>query len=79
MEGIIWAYLAPALGLAVLGVVLLAKLRRQAETSPREHHCDNCRTPISMRRVSLFGTFPILTIWVCPHCGLRKDSKGAIR
>jgi hypothetical protein len=52
-HGIISFYLAPTLSLVVLAAVLVGK-RRRVETNPSEHHCESCRTPISMRRISIF-------------------------
>jgi ribosomal protein L37AE/L43A len=73
MEGIICLFLALLVALVALGAVLAARL------PPRTNqvgHCPSCRTPISLRRVSLAKSHALLGEWECPHCRRRMDKKG---
>ena len=74
MEGIIWLFLALIVALVALGVVL-AGLRRP-RINQKSAHCASCRTPMSLRRVSIFESPTLRSQWLCPHCGNRMDKWG---
>lgn len=67
MVRMVWFYLIPVVGFAVIVVIAVRR-------GPGRVHCSNCITPISARRRSLFR-LPFGG-WVCPHCGTRMDSGG---
>jgi hypothetical protein len=71
MDGIIWLFLLQAVALIVLAVVLMSRRGRASGVDPNLGHCSSCRTPISMRRVSLAQSLMLRGAWVCPHCGTR--------
>jgi hypothetical protein len=73
MDGRIWFVLA--LVLIAVGSALAGVRRRRFAADQGSRHCPHCETPMSMRRVSIFSSFPTLSAWVCPHCGLRKHAK----
>jgi hypothetical protein len=73
MEGIIWLFLA----LIVALVAVLAGLRRRPpRINQISGHCPSCRTPMSLRRVSIFESPTLRSQWLCPHCGNRMDKWG---
>jgi hypothetical protein len=76
MEGVIWLFLALVLALICLGVVLAGLRRRRPTVSPNPGHCSNCKTPMSLRRVSVLQSHALLGEWVCPHCGTRMNKAG---
>jgi ribosomal protein L37AE/L43A len=69
MEDIIWLFLTLIVALVALGAVL-ASLRRRAPRIKTDH-CPSCRTPMSLRRVSILESLTLRGMWVCPHCGNR--------
>jgi hypothetical protein len=71
MDGSIW--LALALILVAVGCALAGVRQRPPEVE-KASGCANCETPMSLRRVSIFISFPTLSAWACPHCGLRKHA-----
>jgi hypothetical protein len=75
MDRTIWLLLALIVALVALGVVL-AGLRRPPRINQSSGHCPRCRTPISLRRVSILRSHLLLGEWVCPHCGTRMDKFG---
>jgi len=76
MDGIIWLFLALLIVLMAVGVVV-AVPRRPAGINPKSRHCSRCQTPMSLRRVSLFQSLTLRSVWMCPHCGNRiKSGKG---
>jgi hypothetical protein len=75
MEDIIWLFLALIVALVALGAVLAGLRRRPRSVAQNPGRCTSCETPMSLRRVSIFSSFPTLSAWVCPHCGLRKHAK----
>jgi hypothetical protein len=74
MGDIIWLFLALTVALVALGVVL-AGLRRRAPRI-RLDHCPSCRTPMSLRRVSIFRSH--MSAWECPHCKTRMNKRGRV-
>jgi hypothetical protein len=77
MDGVIWVFLALLVPLIALGTV--AGLRRRTlRVDPISGHCSNCRTPMSMRRVSWFGSLLFLPAWECVHCGNRSRSRKGV-
>jgi PHP family Zn ribbon phosphoesterase len=72
MEDIVWLFLALIVALVALGAVLTGLLRRAPQI--KTDHCPSCRTPMSLRRVSLLKSHAILGEWECPHCGNRIKS-----
>ena len=79
MDGIVRLVSALTLAVVVLAMVLVVLRRRPSGPDPQLRHCSNCRTPMSLRRVSLFESFTLRRTWICPHCGTRmsKAGKGA--
>jgi hypothetical protein len=75
MEGVIWLLLALILALICLGVVV-AGLHRPPSVNQNPGDCSNCKTPMSLRRVSLLESHALLGEWVCPHCRTRMDKQG---
>jgi hypothetical protein len=73
MEGISWFFLALVVALIALGMV--AGLRRRPLGINPARHCSNCRTPMSMRRVSWLRPLPFFAAWECRHCGSRSRSR----
>ena len=73
MFGIIWLFLALIVVLLALGV-FVAGVRRPSGANPRLHHCANCRTPMSMRRVSWLKSLIFLAAWECQHCGTKSSA-----
>jgi ribosomal protein L37AE/L43A len=69
MEGIIWLFLALIVALVALGAVVAVVRGRQPRA--KTDHCPSCRTPMSLRRVSVFESPTLRVQWVCPHCGNR--------
>ena len=76
MEGVIWLFLALLLALICLGVVVAGLRRRAPSVSLTPGHCSNCKTPMSLRRVSVLQSHALLGEWMCPHCGTRMDKRG---
>ena len=76
MEGIIWLFLALLVALVALAVVLAGLRRRTPKIKP--DHCPSCRTPMSLRRVSLAKSHALLGEWECPHCGSRISKRGRV-
>jgi hypothetical protein len=76
MEGVIWLFLALILALICLGVVLAGIRRRPPTASPSPGSCSNCKTPMSLRRVSLLESHAVFGEWVCPHCKARLGRRG---
>jgi hypothetical protein len=76
MEGIIWLFLALIVALVALGVVLAGLGRGPPQTNQKSGHCPSCRTPMSLRRVSIFESPTLRSQWLCPHCGSRMDKSG---
>ena len=76
MEGIIWLFLALIVALIALGVVLAGLRERPPGINQKSGHCPSCRTPMSLRRVSIFESPTLRSQWRCPHCGTRMDKSG---
>jgi hypothetical protein len=70
----VWTYLIPIIVIVALGAALSAR-RRPPKIEQNPGQCSKCETPMSLRRVSIFISFPTLSACVCPHCGLRKHAK----
>jgi uncharacterized protein with PIN domain len=73
MDGMFWSFLATAVALLLLAFAFMS--RRQSEVGPKARRCSNCRTPISMRRVSITIAFPHSGWWKCAHCGSQIKSR----
>jgi hypothetical protein len=76
MEGIIWLFLALIVALVALGAVL-AGLRRRAPRIKTDH-CPSCRTPMSLRWVSIFQSLALRGVWMCPHCGTKMNERRRV-
>jgi hypothetical protein len=76
MDGIIWLFLALLVALISLGAVLAGLRRRPPQI--KTDHLPSCRTPMSLRRVSVFRSHMLLGAWECPHCGIRIKSGKVI-
>jgi hypothetical protein len=76
MDGTIWFLLGLIVALILLGVMVAGLRRRPPQVNQAPGHCPRCRTPISLRRVSILRSHLLLGEWVCPHCGTRMDKFG---
>jgi hypothetical protein len=75
MERNIWLFLASIVALVALGAVLVGRrLLPQITTD----YCPSCRTPMSLRRVSIYRSHMLLGEWECPHCRTRIDKRGRV-
>jgi DNA-directed RNA polymerase subunit RPC12/RpoP len=73
----IWTYLIPIIVFVAFGTVLAGLGRRQPSMGHDPARCTNCETPMSLRRVSIFESPTLRSMWMCPHCGNRiKSRKG---
>ncbi len=76
MDGVIWLFLALAFALIALAMALAGVRRRAPLTHQQFESCTRCLTPMSMRRLSLFGLLAHRAMWMCPHCGARMSKPG---
>jgi hypothetical protein len=76
MEDIIWLFLALTVALIALGAVLAGLRRRSPQI--KIDHCPSCRTPMSLRRVSIFESPTLRVQWMCPHCRTRMNKQGRV-
>lgn len=77
MDGLVWFFLALLVALMTIGVVAGLR-RRPLGVDPVSRHCSNCRTPMSLRRVSLLQSLTHRGMWKCPHCGARMRKKAGM-
>jgi DNA-directed RNA polymerase subunit RPC12/RpoP len=73
----VWTYLILIILIFALGAALRARRRRLA-VNPKPDRCSNCKTPMSLRRVSALESHAVFGEWACPHCGTRMDRKGKV-
>jgi ribosomal protein L37AE/L43A len=76
MEGVIWLFLVLLVALIAFGVVAGLRRKRLGVDPPR--HCSSCKTPMSLRRVSLLQRLTFRGMWMCPHCGTRMRKKAGM-